>query len=102
MHNYVNLEEIQTFIEIKSQIARKWLYKLNFKYKNSKKDIFIKRDEHSNIVKNCQNILGIIKDLELYLIKFKKDESIKTKNCPDDYTVENNISRFVIVIIYDR
>lgn len=42
------------------------------------------------MVEDCQNFLIIMKNLELYLVEFKEDRSIKTKNYWDNCAVGDN------------
>lgn len=53
-------------------MIQKWLHKLGFKYKIIKKDVYIDKYKCLDIVENCQKILKIMKNLELYLIELKK------------------------------
>lgn len=46
--------------------------------------------------------LKIIKDLELYLIEFEKDDIIKAKNYPLNCKLENNKYQLIIIIIYNE
>lgn len=41
LKEYVNPESVPISIEIKSYTARNWLHKLDFEYKDVKKDVFI-------------------------------------------------------------
>lgn len=43
-----------------------------------------------------------MKDLELYLVEFEEDKSIKTKNYLDNYAIANNICQLIIVITNDK
>ena len=81
---------------------QKWLYKLGFEYKNIKKDVFVDGHERPDVVEDCQKFLRIMKDLELYLVEFKKDGSMKTKNYPDNCVIGANIRQPIIVITYNE
>ena len=83
-------------------MVRKWLYKLRFKYKDIKKDVFIDGYKRPNVVEDCQKIFKIMKDLELYLIEFEEDGSMKIKNYPDNCIVGGNIRWLVIIITHDE
>lgn len=102
MQTYANLKKEQTSIKIKSKMARKWLYKLEFKYKDAEKDVFVDRHEQLNVVKDHENFINTIKDLKPYLVEFKEDGSIKTKNHQDDYTLKGDIYNLIIVITHDE
>lgn len=43
-----------------------------------------------------------MKDLELYLVGFKEDGSMKIKNYPDNCAVGSNVRRLVIVITHNK
>lgn len=100
--NYVNLEEIQSSIEIKSKIACNGLHKLGFVYNNIKKDIFIDKHKRPNVVENCKKFLNIMKDLEPYLVKFEEDRSMKTKKYLDNCAIGKYKGCFVIIIIHNK
>ena len=102
MRNYVNLEGIQSPIEIKSGIARNWLHKLGFEYKNIKKDVFVDGHEQLDVIEDCKKFLNTIKDLEPYLVEFEEDGSIKTKKYLDNCVMGGNKHRSVNVITHDK
>lgn len=54
------------------------------------------------MVGDYKKFLNIIKNLESYLIEFKKDKSIKTKNYLNNCIVKEDIYCFIIVIIYNK
>lgn len=64
--------------------------------KISKKMFFIDGHERLDIVKDCK------KFLKLYLIKFEKDESMKTKKYLDDYIVGKDKYYPIIIITYNK
>lgn len=66
-------------------------HKLDFEYKNVKKEVFIDRYKRSNVIKDCQKFLKIIKTLKPYLIKFKNNKFIKTRNYSNNCAVGGNI-----------
>lgn len=43
------------------------------------------------MIEDCQKFLKIMKNLESYLVEFKKDRSMRTKNYLDNCTVGSNI-----------
>lgn len=65
-----------------------------------KKYVFVNKHEYLNMVKDYQKILKIKKNLESYLVKFKKDRSIKTKNYLNNYAVGSIIYQLIIVYIF--
>lgn len=70
--------------------------------KISKKMFFIDGHERLDIVKDCKKFLNTMKDLKLYLIKFEKDESMKTKKYLDDYIVGKEKYYPIIIITYNK
>lgn len=102
MRNYVNLEGVQSPIEIKSRTARNWLHKLGFEYKDIKKGVFVYGHERPNVVKDRNKFLRTMKDLAPYLVKFEEDGSIKTKEYPDDCAVRGDKRRLIIVITHNK
>ena len=102
MRDYVNLEGIQSPIEIKSRTARNWLHKLGFEYKDVKKDVFVDGHERPDVVEDRKKFLSTMKDLEPYLVEFEEDGSMKTKEYPDDCAVGGDKRRPVIVITHDE
>lgn len=53
LRDYVNPKNIQTSIEIKLQIIGNSFYKLGFKYKDMKKDMFVDKNEQPDVVEDC-------------------------------------------------
>lgn len=95
-------EKVQTPIEIKSRTVCKWLYKLGFKYKNVKKNVFVDKYEQPDVVEDCEKFLNIMKDLKPYLVEFEEDESMKTKNYLNHCAIKRDVHCSVIVITYDK
>lgn len=54
------------------------------------------------MIKDSAKFLNIIKDLKLYLIKFKKDRSIKTTIYLNNYLIIRDKSYFITIIIYNK
>lgn len=98
----MNLERKAFSIEIKSQITKKWLYWLGFKYKDIKKDIIVNRYKWSDLVKNCQRFLTKIEKLNLYLVEFNKNNAMKDKTYPFDCVASGKNCQLVIVITYNK
>lgn len=102
MRNYVNLKKIQSLIKIKFRIARNWLYKLDFEYKNIKRNIFVDGHKQPDMVEDRRKISKYNKDLKPYLVEFKEKGLMKTKKYPDDYAIEEDKYCLVIVITHDK
>lgn len=56
MCNYIYLKKLQILFEIKSIAVYNWLYKLGFKYKNIKKDVFINKYKLLNAAENDKKV----------------------------------------------
>lgn len=63
MHDYVNLERVQSPIEMKSKTARNWLHELGFEYKDVKKDVFVDGHERPDVIEDCKKFLSTMKNL---------------------------------------
>lgn len=66
-----------------------WLYKLDFKYKNVNKNVFIDGNKQPDIIPDHQNFLKIIKKLKSYFNKFNKNKTIKAKRYPSNYAIKS-------------
>lgn len=66
------------------------------------KDIFIDGYERADLVKNCANFLKKIKKLNLFLVEFNKDGTIKPKIYFFNCIVENEDFWPIIVITYNK
>ena len=54
------------------------------------------------MVEDREQILKTMKELELYLVEFEEDGTMKVKNYPSDYKKKGNECRAIIVIIYNK
>lgn len=80
-------------------IAYNCLRKLEYKYKNIYKDIFINGYKQLDTIKDPKNFLYKIKNFKPYIIKFYKNGTIK----PKVYQVDcRNNWQLNIVITYDK
>lgn len=102
MKKYINLESIPNAIEIKSHITHNWLHKLDFQYKDVKKDVFIDGYKRPDHVQDCKNFLKVMKELKSYLIEFNEDGIIKDKKYPLDCIIRGINWRPVIIITYNE
>ena len=102
LRHYINMEEIQSLIEIKSRTVCNWLYKLGFEYKDVKNTLFIDKHKRPNIVENCKKILNAMKDLEPYLVEFKEKGLIKRKKYMDNCKIGGDKRCFVNIITYNE
>lgn len=87
LKEYVNSKNISNSIEIKSCTTCNWLYKLGFKYKNIKKDVFINKHKKLDIIQACENFVKVMKELKPYFIKFNEDGTMKNKEYLLDYAI---------------
>ena len=83
-------------------MARNWLHKLGFEYKDVKKDVFVDGHERPNVAEAREKFLNTMKDLEPYLVEFEEDESMKAKNYPDDFAIGGDLRCSVITITHDE
>lgn len=89
LKNYVNPEEIKVLIEVHLYITQFELNKLGYKFKNRSKNVFINKHKQPNIMKDCANFFKVIKDLKPYIVKFKKNRTIKSKVYHDNYIIRS-------------
>lgn len=54
------------------------------------------------MVKDWEQFLKTIKKLESYLVEFKEDSTMKTKNYPSDCKIRGDERQPIIVITYDE
>ena len=66
------------------------------------KSLFIDRHKQLDKVEDCKWVIKIMKKIDTYLIKFKKDSTIKDNNYPLDYAIRGENCRANIVIIHDK
>ncbi len=72
---------------MKSRTARRWQHKLGLKYKDVKKEVFVDGHERPDVLKDREQFLKTMKELELYLIEFGEDGTMKAKNYPSNCKV---------------
>ena len=66
------------------------------------KDVFIDRNEHSNVVKDPNNFLIKMEDLKPYIIEFDEDNKTKPKNYSSDCTIGDNDRKPIIVFTHEK
>ena len=54
------------------------------------------------MIKDREKFLNTMKDLELYLVEFEEDGSMKVKNYPDNCVVGGDVRRPDIVITHNK
>lgn len=64
--------------------------------------MFVNEHEQPNIVEDCKRFLKTMKELKLYMVKFKKDSTIKNKKYPLDCAVNGKIRQPIIIIIHNK
>lgn len=87
---------------IYSCIAKTWLYKLRFVYKEVRKDVFVNDYEQSDMLEDENYFLIKINELKAYIIEFNKDGAIKAKDYLVDYAVGGEERRSIIIITYNK
>ncbi len=70
---------METPIIIRSYTARRWLCKLEYKYKDMRKDVFVNGHERSDVVEDRKNFLTKIEELKPYVVEFEEDGTMKPK-----------------------
>ncbi len=75
---------------IQSRTAWRWLCKLEYKYKDVHKDVFINGREWSDVIEDHKDFLNKMEELKPYIIKFDEDGAIKPKVYPLDCIVGGN------------
>lgn len=81
---------------------RNWLCKLRYIYKNIQKAVFVDRLKGSNIIKDCAYFWKKMEELQLYMIEFDKNSTMKLKAYPLDYAVDGENKQLIIIITYDE
>lgn len=76
--------------------------KLEYEYKNVYKNLFIDKHKHLDVIEDCVNYLKFMKDLNPYMVEFEENKIIKTKVYLNNYIVEDQKWRPIIVITYDK
>lgn len=102
LKEYVNPEGVDTPIVVRSRTAQTWLYKLGFEYKEVKKDVFINEHERSDVVKDRNNFLEMMKDLKPFMVEFESDGSMKPKEYLPNCAVGGDERRPIIVITHNE
>lgn len=86
---FINPQGIETAIVICSQIARKWLCKLRYEYKNVQTDIFVDSFKRS-VVEDFKFFLEKIEKLKPYIDEFEENGAMKPKIYPPDCKLGGN------------
>lgn len=74
-------------IRIYLRTARKWLNRLEYKWKNVWKRVFFDEYKRKDVVEYQEIFLEEIKALLLYFVEFKEDGTILSKEYPDDCAI---------------
>lgn len=80
LQGYVNSEKTTTLIKIKLRTLYNWLHQLRFEYKDIKKDVFVDNHKQPNVAKDWKKKFYKIKKLNLYLLKFNENKTMKKKS----------------------
>lgn len=67
-----------------------------------RKDVFINKHKWADIEKDHKNFFKKLKELKLYIIKFKENDRIKFKIYPANCTIDGNKRQPIIIITYDK
>ena len=102
LRDYVNFKDKKSPVEIKSRMAQNWLHRLDFEYKDIKKHVFINRHKQPDVVKDCKRFLKTMEELQLYMVEFNEDGTMKNKEYLLNCIVGRGIWRLIIVITHDK
>ena len=64
--------------------------------------MFVDGHERLNVVEDCKWFMKMIKEMELYLVEFRENDTIKDKNYSLDCAVGGENRRSIIVITHDE
>ena len=72
---------------IRSRTARKWLNRLEYKWRKVQKGVFFDEYERKDVVEYKKTFLDEMKSLLLYLVQFSDNGSMVPKEYRNDYAV---------------
>lgn len=87
---YFSSQGVKTLIMICLRIAQKWLWNLEYEYKNVSKDLFVDRCERSYFAEDYKNFLKKKKEFKPYVVEFKEDGTMKPKVYFSDFKVNKS------------
>jgi ribosomal protein S18 acetylase RimI-like enzyme len=67
---------------IRARVARRWLRRLGFNWREVRKGIYIDGHERPDVVEYRKNFLDYLHGLGTYLVEFNENGEIKEKNTP--------------------
>ena len=102
MKIYENTQGIETQVTICLHTAQRWLGKLDYEYKNVRKNVFIDGHERSDVIEDCNNFLKKMKELKPYMVEFEEDSAMKAKTYPSNCKVRGPNQSPIVVITHDE
>lgn len=102
LKNYIDTQGVETLIVICSSTAQKWLYKLEYEYKNVYKDMFIDRHKWLEVVEDHKIFLEKIEELKLYMVEFDKNSVMKFKVYLSDCAIGGNNRQPINIITHNN
>lgn len=91
MRDYVKPKSEKSPVKIKSHTAQNWLYRLGFKYKDIKKNMFVDEHERPDVIEDCERFLKTMEKLKPYMVEFNEDGIMKHKKYSLNYVVGGEI-----------
>lgn len=95
-------KRVEVFIVIWLCTACNWLLKLEYEYRDMRKDVFIDGHKWPNVVEDQINFLQKIEELKPYIVEFEENDIIKPKVYPADCAIGRNNQQLVIIITHNE
>lgn len=89
-------------IGIRSRTARRWLNRLDYKWKEVQKGVFFDGHEREDVVEYREIFLDEMKALLPYFVEFSEDGSILPKDYSEDCAVGGPNKRPIIMITHNE
>lgn len=99
---YISPEKIEILIVIYLRIAQNWQGKLEYEYKNVRKNVFIDRYKGADVVEDHKNFLKRLNKLKQYIVEFEEDCIMKPKVYFFNCAVKGNKQWLINIITYDK
>lgn len=87
---------------IRPRTARLWLNRLGYRYTDIKKGVFLDGHERPDVVQDRHYFLTELEKLSPYLVEFREDGSMVSKQYPADCAVNGPNRRPCILITHDE
>jgi hypothetical protein len=87
---------------IRARMARRWLNRLGFRWKDIKKGVFIDGHERKDVIQHRETFLHTLHNMLPYMVEFDADGTIQPKEYPLDCCVGGPNRRPIIFITHDE